>query len=105
MEYLACGKPAIVTNATGHKEICHERNAFLLKRLRPLALSDQSGKLVARWVEPSLDEIIANIEYAYGHRAEAEARGNAAAEDMKQWPWKRAAETIIAARRRLANPH
>jgi tetratricopeptide (TPR) repeat protein len=103
MEYLACGKPAIVTDATGHKDICHERNAFLLRSLRPFPLHDQSGKLVARWVEPSLDEIIASIEYAYGHRAEAEARGNAAGEDMKQWPWKRAAETIIAMRSKLVS--
>lgn len=101
MEYLASGKPAIVTNASGHKDICHERNAFLLNRLRPLALRDRSGQLVARWVEPAVDEIIASIEYAYEHRAEAQARGQAAAEDMKQWPWKRAAETIISMRNQL----
>ena len=98
---LASGKPAIVTDATGHKDICHERNAFLLNRLRPLALRDRSGQLVARWVEPAVDEIIASIEYAYEHRAEAQARGQAAAEDMKQWPWKRAAETIISMRNQL----
>jgi tetratricopeptide (TPR) repeat protein/glycosyltransferase involved in cell wall biosynthesis len=97
MEYMACGKPAIVTHATGHKDICHEGNAFLLKKLHPLAINDPSGQLVARWVEPSLDEIVAGIEYAYQHPGEAQARGAAAAEDMKQWSWKRAAETILLA--------
>jgi glycosyltransferase involved in cell wall biosynthesis/Flp pilus assembly protein TadD len=96
MEYMACGKPAIVTDATGHKDICKTRNAFLLKSLQPLAIHDKSGQLVGRWVEPSLDEILASVEYAYEHRAEAQARGEAAAEDMKQWPWKRAAQTIIS---------
>ncbi|MGA2747970.1 MAG: glycosyltransferase [Verrucomicrobiota bacterium] len=96
MEYMACGKPAIVTDATGHKDLCRESNAFLLKELRPFPINDLSGRLVARWVEPSLDEIIASIEYAYEHRVEAQARGQAAAEDMKQWPWKRAAEIIVS---------
>ena len=96
MEYMACGKPAIVTDATGHKDICHARNSFLLKCLRPLEIRDQSGQLAARWVEPSLEEIVAGVEYAYAHRAEARARGAAAAEDMRQWPWKRAAETIVS---------
>jgi glycosyltransferase involved in cell wall biosynthesis len=101
MEYMACGKPAIVTDATGHKDVCHGKNSFLLKKLRPLAINDQSGNLAARWVEPSLDEIIASIEYAYAHREEAQARGRTAAADMKQWPWERAAETIAATMNKL----
>ena len=101
MEYMACGKPVIVTDATGHKDICHANNAFLLKSLRPLAINDEKGQLVARWVEPSLDEIIASVEYAREHQAGAQARGEAAAEDMKQWPWKRAAETIISTMGRI----
>jgi glycosyltransferase involved in cell wall biosynthesis len=96
MEYMACGKPAIVTDATGHKDVCRESNAFLLKRLQPFLVTDGSGKLTARWVEPSLDEIIAKIEHAYEHRGEAQARGQVAAEDMKKWTWKRSAETIIS---------
>ncbi len=96
MEYMACGKPAIVTDATGHKDLCYESNAFLLKRLQPFLVTDGCGKLTGRWVEPSLDEIIAKIEYAYEHPGEAQARGKAAAEDMKQWPWKRSAQTIIS---------
>jgi tetratricopeptide (TPR) repeat protein/glycosyltransferase involved in cell wall biosynthesis len=96
MEYMACGKPAIVTDATGHKDLCNARNTFLLRNLEPLAINDGSGQLVGRWVEPSLDEIIANVEFAHEHRVEAQARGATAAEDMKQWPWKRAAETIIS---------
>jgi tetratricopeptide (TPR) repeat protein/glycosyltransferase involved in cell wall biosynthesis len=96
MEYMACGKPAIVTDATGHKDICHAGNAFLLRNLRPLAINDGKGRLMGRWVEPSLDEIIASVEYAYQHRFEAQVRGAAAAEDMKQWPWSRSAETIIS---------
>jgi tetratricopeptide (TPR) repeat protein/glycosyltransferase involved in cell wall biosynthesis len=96
MEYMACGKPAIVSDATGHRDLCNARNAFLLQNLRPLTINDKRGQAVARWVEPSLDEIIASVEYAYEHRGEAQMRGAAAAGDMKQWHWKRAAETIIS---------
>ena len=96
MEFMACGKPVIVTHATGHKDICHAGNAFLLRNLRPLSINDGTGQLVGRWVEPALDEIIASVEYAHEHCLEARARGAAAAEDMKQLPWKRAAETILS---------
>jgi Tfp pilus assembly protein PilF/glycosyltransferase involved in cell wall biosynthesis len=96
MEYMACGKPAIVTNATGHQDICRENNAFLLRDLRPLNIDDGAGNVIAHWVEPSLDEIIARVEYACEHRAEAQARGVAGGEEMKQWTWKRAAETIAS---------
>jgi len=96
MEYMACGKPAIVTDATGHKDLCHARNTFLLRNLQPLAIKDGKGQLLGRWIEPSLDEIIARVEYAYEHRVEAQALGDAAGEDMKSWHWKRAAETILS---------
>jgi glycosyltransferase involved in cell wall biosynthesis/Flp pilus assembly protein TadD len=104
MEYMACGKPAIVTDATGHKDLCNAGNTFLLKNLKPLAINDKSGQLVARWFEPSLEEIIANIEYAYQHCAEAQARGKAGAEDMKRWHWKRAAETIVSTIGKISSP-
>jgi glycosyltransferase involved in cell wall biosynthesis len=103
MEYMACGKPVIATDATGHKDLCRESNAFLLKSLRPLAINDRSGKLVGRWVEPSLDEIMASVEYAREHRVEAQARAQAAAADMRQWPWQRAAATIISTMSKIGN--
>jgi glycosyltransferase involved in cell wall biosynthesis len=101
MEYMACGKPAIVTDATGHKDLCHAGNAFLLRDLHPLAINDEKGRLAARWVEPSLAEIIASVEYVYAHRVEARARAAAAAEEMRQWTWRRTAETVVSTMRSL----
>ena len=104
MEYMACGRPAIVTDATGHKDLCHAGNAFLLRHLRPLSINDGQGRLLGRWVEPSLDEIVATVEYAREHGAEAAARGETAALEMKQWPWQRAAQTILAALANIPRP-
>ena len=97
MEYMACGKPAIVTYASGHQDICRETNSLPLRSLRPFVQRDLEGRVVNRWVEPSLEEIIDRVEYAYAHRAAIRALGAAAAADMRQWSWQRAAQTIVAA--------
>jgi glycosyltransferase involved in cell wall biosynthesis len=96
MEYMACGKPAIATDASGHKDVCHESNSFPLRSLRPFVQRDTNGQVVNRWVEPSLDEIIALVEDAYQHPSKARTLGEVAAADMRQWSWQRAANTIIS---------
>jgi hypothetical protein len=57
---------------------------------------DTNGQVVNRWVEPSLDEIIALVEDAYQHPSKARTLGEVAAADMRQWSWQRAANTIIS---------
>jgi glycosyltransferase involved in cell wall biosynthesis len=96
MEYMASGRPVIVANGTGHRDVVNDANALLLRQLRPLNIVGSNQELVASWVEPSLDEIIAQIEFAYHHREKAAALGQQAAADMQGWTWERAAKTILA---------
>lgn len=94
MEYMACGKPVIATYGTGHCDILHEANALLLRDLKPFRLVDSGGRLLARWVTPSLEEILERVEYAYHHRAEVRRLGLQAAKDMQTLTWARTAQTI-----------
>jgi glycosyltransferase involved in cell wall biosynthesis len=98
MEYMACGRPVIVTDATGHRDVVNEKNAFLLRQLRELNINGLENQIAARWHEASVDEIIAQIEYAYNHRAESIELGRKAAEDMTRWTWRRTAETVVSNR-------
>ncbi len=96
MEYMACGRPVIVTNGTGHRDVVTEKNSLLLRGLRQLNINGPDRTVAARWLEPTADEIIAQIEFAYQNRASIAELGRQAAEDMKQWTWERAAKTILA---------
>lgn len=95
MEYMACGRPAIVANGTGHRDIVTEVNALRLQQLRPLNYEGAGKEIISRWVEPSLDEIIARLEFAYQNRDAAAKLGARGAEDMKHWTWERAARTVL----------
>lgn len=95
MEYMACAKPVIVSNASGHKDIVNDRNALLLTRLSPFNLEDGKGALIARWQEPSLDEIVARLEYAYHHRRETQKFGLQAGMDLKKFTWAQSALSLI----------
>lgn len=97
MEYMACGKPVIASHTSGHRDVITSENALLLKDLKPFIVSDQSGRAIARWEEPSFDEIIAQLEYAYRNRAEIRRMGTKGADDMKQFTWRRAAQTVVSA--------
>lgn len=95
MEYMACGRPVVVTNGTGHRDVVNQKNSLRLNRLRPLNINGAEGQVAAHWVEPTLDEIITQIEFAYLNRGAAAELGRQAGEDMKQWTWERAARTIL----------
>ena len=96
MEYMACGRPAVATDGTGHRDVINEKNALPLRLLRDLTINGPDKTPAARWVEPTVDEIIAQVEFAYRHRTTAAALGRQAAADMKGWTWERAARTILA---------
>ena len=95
MEYLACGKPAIVSNSSGHRDIIDEENAILLKALkaRPFVQYDGSTTL---WDEPDLDEIVDRLEWAYLHRDRLKSIGENAGKSMEQYTWQCAAERFYA---------
>jgi glycosyltransferase involved in cell wall biosynthesis len=95
MEYMACAKPVIVSNTSGHKDIVHAGNALLLNALSPFNLVDAKGTLVGRWQEPSLDEVVAGLEFAYHHRTELKRYGRQAGIDLKQFTWAHSARRLL----------
>jgi tetratricopeptide (TPR) repeat protein/glycosyltransferase involved in cell wall biosynthesis len=94
MEYMACGKPAVASFNSGHKDILTEKNSIMLKEMKKFELySDKT--LTADWEEPSLDEIISSIEYAYHNRKQIRELGKQAAFDMKNFTWEKTAESLL----------
>jgi glycosyltransferase involved in cell wall biosynthesis len=94
MEYMACAKPVIASNTSGHRDILTENNALCLNTLSDFNVNNINGKLIARWQEASLDELIERIEYAYHHRNEIKALGQRAGEDLKQFTWEHTARQL-----------
>jgi glycosyltransferase involved in cell wall biosynthesis len=95
MEYMACAKPVIASHTSGHKDILTPDNAIRLTDMQNFNVVGSGGKVVGRWQEPSLDELVAQIEYAYHHRDEIRKVGSRAGEDLKQFTWKHTARRLI----------
>jgi glycosyltransferase involved in cell wall biosynthesis len=95
MEYMACAKPVIASDSSGHKDIVNSQNALLLKSMQDINIVDGDNNLIARWQEPSLDELVAQMEYAYHHRQEIKTIGRRAGEDMQNFTWRESAQHLI----------
>jgi glycosyltransferase involved in cell wall biosynthesis len=90
MEYMACGKPAIASYSSGHRDVISDRNSLPLRSLRPISIS-HSGQPMAVWDDPQLDELIARLDWAYHHRDELRAIGMEAGTSMADLTWERTA--------------
>jgi glycosyltransferase involved in cell wall biosynthesis len=95
MEYMACGKPVIATNGSGHRDILTKANALLLNDLSEYRVVGADNTLIARWQEPSLDELIARLEWAYQHRKAIRTLGRRAGEDLKGYTWEASARRLL----------
>jgi len=95
MEYMACGKPVIASYASGHKDVLDDNHALLLKENIPFRINDSEGNLWADWEEPSLDEIVAKLEFAYNNRNEIKRLGKNAGDYMKNFTWEKSAEQLV----------
>ena len=95
MEYMACGRPVIAANTSGHRDIVNAENAILLNELRPFNLTDGQGRLIARWEEADIEEIVAAVEYAYHHRQEIARLGQRAGEDLARFTWAASASQLL----------
>jgi glycosyltransferase involved in cell wall biosynthesis len=95
MEYMACGKPVIASNTSGHRDIVGSQNALLLDDLRDINITGPDGRLIARWQEPALDELVAQIEYAYHHREQIKTIGQRAGKDLKKFTWAHSARQLL----------
>lgn len=96
MEFMACGKPAIVADNFGHRDIASAGNAILIKQSKTISVT-RDGTEIAQWEDPDLDETIAHLEDAYQNRDKLKPIGDRAAQDMKQWTWDRTAKQVYDA--------
>ncbi len=94
MEYMACAKPVIATFASGHRDIVTAENALLLNHLKSINILDDDGIRIGRWKDPSLDELVGQLEYAYRHRRALKSIGARAGKDLQQFTWRRCAERL-----------
>ena len=93
MEYMACGKPAIASYNTGHIDILTKDNALLLTD-QPVERMEPHAGWYADWHEPSLDELISKIEWAYENRDSLQIMGSRGSRSMMQFPWSKTASDI-----------
>jgi glycosyltransferase involved in cell wall biosynthesis len=93
MEYMACGKPVIASYNSGHRDIINERNSLRLEKMKSLTISDNTGP-VAVWYEPSLDETIEKLEWAYLNRDTIKELGKQAGTDLSSITWRKTAQSF-----------
>jgi glycosyltransferase involved in cell wall biosynthesis len=95
MEYMACAKPVIASYATGHKDILTAENSIPIRTLGRLDLRDPNGLLIEQYADPSLDEIVAHLEWAYHNRDRLKTIGAQAGESMRRLTWQKAAQSFL----------
>jgi glycosyltransferase involved in cell wall biosynthesis len=95
MEYMACGKPVVASNVTGHADILSPHNALLIEAGGTTEFRNPAGEPIAAWPEPDLDQAIAQLEHAYQHRDQLRALGGRAATDLTSWTWGRTAAEFL----------
>jgi len=95
MEYMACGRPAIASFSTGHRDILTPANSIPLQHGTPIPFQ-QGGQTVAIWDEPNLDEVVATLEFAYANRDRLQPLARRAGEDLKQRTWTHTAREFLA---------
>ncbi|MBF0328317.1 MAG: glycosyltransferase family 4 protein [Nitrospirae bacterium] len=91
MEYMACGKPVIASFNTGHKDVLNKKNSILIEDMEQISIYDDNRE-IASWFEPSLDETIAKLEWAYKNRAILPKIGELAGQDMAKATWRKTAQ-------------
>ncbi|HLZ30211.1 MAG TPA: methyltransferase domain-containing protein [Chloroflexota bacterium] len=100
MEYMAAGKPAIASYSSGHRDIVTEHNALLITQMTPLLMNDDD-RPIAIWDDPSLDETIERLEWAYQHPADLKGIAEQAGHDLGAHTWTRTAAAFLA----VLEPH
>ena len=92
-EYMACAKPVIASDMTGHADVITPHNAFCLTRYTPRHYRHLAEGF---WYEPDPEELLELLEYAYKNRQEGRRKGLQAAVDMAGLSWHEAARRFHA---------
>lgn len=94
MEYMACGKPVVAVNTTGHADIVNALNALIVGTKGTTTIRDHDGTLEARWPEPDVDDAIDKLEWVYQNRDKMRRLGEQAGADLAQRTWRKTAEAF-----------
>jgi glycosyltransferase involved in cell wall biosynthesis len=94
MEYMACGRPVVAADYSGHRDVLTEANSIRLGNWRP-QLVYQNDCASACWCEPDIEEVIEGLEEAYRNRERIVALGCRAASDLSHWTWDRTARGFL----------
>jgi len=95
MEYMACGKPVVAVNTTGHADIVSALNALIVGTNGTTTIRDDDGTPGARWLEPDVDDAIDKLEWAYQNRDKMRRLGERAGADLAQRTWRKTAEAFL----------
>lgn len=90
MEYMACGKPAIASFSSGHKDIVNDENSLILRNMGNIEIK-QDQNVIAVWDDPDPDEIIEKLEYAYSNSSRMSDIGRTAGEELSCLTWQKTA--------------
>ena len=94
MEYMACGRPVVASNLTGHQDVVDPRYACLV-HAKSLLNIQKDGRVIARWADPDLDEAVDHLDWAYHHRDDLRTMGQLAATAMSAFTWQKAANGFL----------
>jgi len=94
MEYMACGRPVVASNLTGHQDVLAPEYACLVQARSSFDIQ-HNGHVFAVWEDPDLDEAVAHLDWAYHHREDLQAMGQRAATAMSSFTWTQTARGFL----------
>ncbi len=89
-EFMACGRPVIATNATGHADVFsgyHDDSALLSH-----GTEDAAG-----WFNPNVSDILCHLEWCYGNQDKLADLGAQCRKLIEPFTWEACARKIFAA--------
>lgn len=108
LEAMACAKPVITTAEGPSKDFCDNANSYLVPATiepvpdQPPPLGPIAGTFT--WFEPDFPQLVSTLRHVYENRAEAAAKGHAAARSVQHLTWQNAANLYSKRIRDLCNP-
>ena len=102
-EYMACGRTVVASDKTGHADVITEQNALPLRQYRQQVI-EWGGRPSAVWFQPSVEESVELLEFAYQNRDLLNQKAQQAAEDLGKLCWPTAAAQFHQIAVNLAGP-